>query len=97
MAAVSGNQRGGGAGDLPAGVAARAGDRVRALPRRTGRIATALSSVLSNQAGRRPDGTRSPLVAVAMALPVAVLLAVLFGGWSQFEAQASSVAAMFGR
>jgi hypothetical protein len=40
---------------------------------------------------------RNPLVALAMALPVAVLLAVAFGGWAQFAAQASSVAHLIGR
>ncbi|WP_052868170.1 hypothetical protein [Streptomyces niger] len=44
-----------------------------------------------------PSGTRHPLVAVAMALPLAVLLAVVFGGWDAVMTQASSVAGMLGR
>ena len=47
--------------------------------------------------GVRPSGTRHPLVAVAMVLPLAVLLAVVFGGWDAVVAQASSVAGMLGR
>lgn len=46
--------------------------------------------------GTRP-GTRHPLVAVAMALPLAVLLAVVFGGWEAVMTQASSVAGTLGR
>ncbi|MFC5723266.1 hypothetical protein ACFP1Z_24155 [Streptomyces gamaensis] len=42
-------------------------------------------------------GTRHPLVAVAMVLPLAVLLAVAFGGWDAVVLQASSVAGMLGR
>lgn len=45
----------------------------------------------------RPGGTRHPLVAVAMAVPAAVLLAVAFGGWEAVVTQASSVAGMIGR
>jgi hypothetical protein len=44
-----------------------------------------------------PGARRNPLVALAMALPVAVLLAVMFGGWAQFAAQASSFTQMIGR
>ncbi|WP_051939718.1 hypothetical protein [Phaeacidiphilus oryzae] len=40
---------------------------------------------------------RHPLVALAMALPVAALLMVLFGGWAEFLAQVSPVLRMFGR
>ncbi|MEV5596289.1 hypothetical protein [Streptomyces sp. NPDC052496] len=47
--------------------------------------------------GRQPSGTRHPLVAVAMVLPLAVLLAVVFGGWEAVMTQASSVAGMLGR
>ncbi|MCK7627001.1 hypothetical protein MUU72_28560 [Streptomyces sp. RS10V-4] len=47
--------------------------------------------------GRRPSGTRHPLVAVAMVLPLAFLLAVVFGGWEAVVTQASSVAGMLGR
>ena len=46
--------------------------------------------------GRR-TGTRHPLVAVAMAAPLAVLLAVAFGGWDAVVIQASSVAGLMGR
>ncbi|WP_030673630.1 hypothetical protein [Streptomyces rimosus] len=48
--------------------------------------------------GGRTSGTRRhPLVAVAMVLPLAVLLAVVFGGWDAVMTQASSVAGMLGR
>ncbi|MET9291944.1 hypothetical protein [Streptomyces sp. NPDC003077] len=47
--------------------------------------------------GHQPSGTRHPLVAVAMVLPLAVLLAVVFGGWEAVVTQASSVAGMLGR
>ncbi|WP_431041282.1 hypothetical protein ACQUSR_04890 [Streptomyces sp. P1-3] len=47
--------------------------------------------------GDQLTGTRHPLVAVAMVLPLATLLAVLFGGWEAVATQASSVAGMLGR
>ncbi|PCG81714.1 hypothetical protein CIB93_33870 [Streptomyces sp. WZ.A104] len=47
--------------------------------------------------GARPSGTRHPLVATAMVLPLAALLAVVFGGWEAVVTQASSVAVMLGR
>ncbi|MBH1936806.1 hypothetical protein I5Q34_21445 [Streptomyces sp. AV19] len=47
--------------------------------------------------GDRPSGTRHPLVALAMVLPVAAVLAVVFGGWDTVVTQASSVAGMLGR
>lgn len=47
--------------------------------------------------GRQSSGTRHPLVAVAMALPLAFLLAVVFGGWEAVMTQASSVVGMLGR
>ncbi|MFI5982881.1 hypothetical protein ACIQWR_18170 [Streptomyces sp. NPDC098789] len=43
------------------------------------------------------SGTRHPLVAAAMVLPLAAVLVFLFGGWDQVVAQASSVGAMLGR
>ncbi|MFF8774778.1 hypothetical protein [Kitasatospora sp. NPDC015120] len=42
------------------------------------------------------EPTRHPAVAVAMALPCAVLLAVLFGGWEQMADQAHTVAELIG-
>ncbi|ARF71567.1 hypothetical protein B7C62_04315 [Kitasatospora albolonga] len=45
----------------------------------------------------RPSGTRHPLVATVMVLPLAALLAVVFGGWDAVVTQASSVAVMLGR
>ena len=45
---------------------------------------------------RRLESTRNPLVALAIALPVAALLAFAFGGWSQFAVQATSVAHQMG-
>ncbi|GHG68011.1 hypothetical protein [Streptomyces griseocarneus] len=47
--------------------------------------------------GQRPSSTRHPLVAAAMVLPLAALLAVVFGGWDAVVTQASSVAGMLGR
>jgi hypothetical protein len=47
--------------------------------------------------GVRPSGTRHPLAALAMVLPVAVLLAIGFGGWQAVVTQASSVAGLMGR
>ncbi|MGW7053717.1 hypothetical protein [Streptomyces sp. NPDC054887] len=47
--------------------------------------------------GGRPSGTRHPLVATAMVLPLAALLVVLFGGWEAVVTQASSVGVMLGR
>ncbi|MBT2901158.1 hypothetical protein ACIQWZ_15990 [Streptomyces sp. NPDC098077] len=47
--------------------------------------------------GTRSSGTRHPLVATAMVLPLAALLAVVFGGWEAVVTQASSVAVMLGR
>ena len=46
---------------------------------------------------RESDGTRNPLVALAIALPVAALLAFAFGGWTQFAVQATSVVHLMGR
>ncbi|MEU9010211.1 hypothetical protein AB0D12_10545 [Streptomyces sp. NPDC048479] len=47
--------------------------------------------------GGRPSGTRHPLVATAMVLPLAALLVVVFGGWDAVVTQASSVGVMLGR
>lgn len=44
-----------------------------------------------------PSGPRHPLVAVAMVLPLAILLAVAFGGWHDFVVQASQLAELMGR
>ncbi|MFD0274819.1 hypothetical protein ACFVHB_13095 [Kitasatospora sp. NPDC127111] len=38
------------------------------------------------------EPTRHPAVALAMALPCAVLLVMLFGGWEQMANQAQAVA-----
>ncbi|MFG2891551.1 hypothetical protein [Streptomyces sp. NPDC048248] len=53
--------------------------------------------VASALGGRQPSGTRHPLVAVAMVMPLAILLSVVFGGWEAVLTQASSVAGMLGR
>lgn len=48
--------------------------------------------------GSRPSsGKRHPLVATVMVLPLAALLAVVFGGWEAVVTQASSVGVMLGR
>ncbi|MFG2906571.1 hypothetical protein ACGF13_16080 [Kitasatospora sp. NPDC048286] len=41
--------------------------------------------------------TRHPAVALAMALPCAVLLVLLFGGWEQMASQAQAVADLIAR
>ncbi|PJE94997.1 hypothetical protein CUT44_25390 [Streptomyces carminius] len=46
--------------------------------------------------GARPGTRRHPLVAVAMVLPLAALLAVVFGGVEAVVVQASSVAGLLG-
>nr|WSW70299.1 hypothetical protein OG461_31145 [Streptomyces sp. NBC_00995] len=46
---------------------------------------------------RPSSGTRHPLVATAMVLPLAALLVVVFGGWEAVVTQASSVGVMLGR
>ncbi|WP_433888245.1 hypothetical protein [Streptomyces sp. CA-111067] len=46
---------------------------------------------------RQPSGPRHPLVAAAMVLPLAALLAYLFGGVDAVVTQASSVAGLMGR
>ena len=43
------------------------------------------------------DGRRHPLVATLMALPLAVLLLLVFDGWETVAIQASSVGEMLGR
>jgi hypothetical protein len=47
--------------------------------------------------GARRGTTRHPLVAAAMAVPLALLLAVACGGWHAVVVQASSVAGAMGR
>ncbi|WP_406196603.1 hypothetical protein OH807_10100 [Kitasatospora sp. NBC_01560] len=41
---------------------------------------------------RAAEPTRHPAVALAMALPCAVLLVMLFGGWDQMASQAQALA-----
>jgi hypothetical protein len=55
-----------------------------------------MANTVSRLARRRRE-TRHPLVAVTMAVPLAVLLAVVFGGWQAVVTQASSVAGLMGR
>ncbi|RYJ20844.1 hypothetical protein CU044_6970 [Streptomyces sp. L-9-10] len=62
----------------------------RAMIRTQGRKAFAVF-------GGRRSGTRHPLVATAMVLPLAALLVVAFGGWDAVVTQASSVGVMLGR
>lgn len=45
----------------------------------------------------RGEGRRHPLVATLMALPLAVLLLLVFDGWETVTIQASSVGEMLGR
>ncbi|EST39610.1 hypothetical protein N566_00980 [Streptomycetaceae bacterium MP113-05] len=58
---------------------------------------TALLGRGRSTAATAAGGRRHPLVAVAMILPMAVLLSVLFGGVDAVVTQASSVAGMLGR
>lgn len=53
-----------------------------------------VAAVLAYQ---QSSGTRHPIVAVAMVLPLAIVLAVVFGGWEAVMSQASSVVGMLGR
>ncbi|GAA4328054.1 membrane protein [Streptomyces venetus] len=45
----------------------------------------------------RRQGRRHPVVATLMALPLAVLLLLVFDGWETVATQASSVGEMLGR
>jgi hypothetical protein len=47
--------------------------------------------------GVGPSGRRHPAVAVAMVLPLAIVLTVVFGGWEAVVTNASSVAGFMGR
>ncbi|WP_149562819.1 hypothetical protein [Streptomyces cacaoi] len=65
----------------------------RTTPRGQGRLA-ALAALAA--LGTRPGGRRHPLVAVAMVLPLALLLGIVSGWGHMVLAQASSVAGMLG-
>jgi len=71
----------------------------RTVIRAHGRRVLGTVGVLNRTAtgGGPASGTRHPLVAAAMVLPLAGLLTVLFGGWDAVMTQASSVAGMLGR
>ncbi|MDN0196144.1 hypothetical protein [Streptomyces sp. S.PNR 29] len=60
-------------------------------------MAHTASRTLIRTQKRRRTGRRHPLVATLMALPLAVLLLVVFDGWETVATQASSVGAMLGR
>ncbi len=47
--------------------------------------------------GAPPPERRHPLVALAMVLPLAIVLTVVFGGWDAVITHASSVAGMMGQ
>ncbi|MEU2895521.1 hypothetical protein ABZ690_05325 [Streptomyces sp. NPDC006967] len=49
------------------------------------------------RARARGEGRRHPVVATLMALPLAVLLLLVFDGWETVAIQASSVGEMLGR
>ncbi|MFD5468212.1 hypothetical protein ACFWIQ_36195 [Kitasatospora sp. NPDC127059] len=53
------------------------------------------SAFTQSQSAEPP--TRHPAVALAMALPCAVLLVLLFGGWDQLAKQAEALAELIGR
>ncbi|WP_299541609.1 hypothetical protein [uncultured Streptomyces sp.] len=58
---------------------------------------TATRAMFRARGREAPAGTRHPLVAAAMVLPLAALLVVVFGGWDAVVTQASSVGVMLGR
>ncbi|MCC3655157.1 MULTISPECIES: hypothetical protein [Streptomyces] len=76
-----------------------AGTVERAVSRTHGRRALGAVGVVlrTPSAGTAASGTRHPLVAAAMVLPLAVVLTVVFGGWEAVMTQASSVAGLLGR
>ncbi|MEU4687004.1 hypothetical protein [Streptomyces xinghaiensis] len=76
-----------------------AGTVGRVVSRTHGRRALgAVGAVLRTPpADTAASGTRHPLVAAAMVLPLAVVLTVVFGGWEAVMTQASSVAGLLGR
>ncbi|MFE2461141.1 hypothetical protein [Streptomyces sp. NPDC059402] len=57
---------------------------------------TAPRTVVRTRESRR-HGRRHPAVATLMALPLAVLLLLVFDGWETVATQASSVGAVLGR
>ncbi|WP_438947914.1 hypothetical protein [Streptomyces durbertensis] len=67
----------------------------RATARAQERVSCLVATVAT--IGTRPSGQRHPLVAAAIVLPVALLLAVVFGGVDAVVTKASSVAGMLGR
>ncbi|GHJ32546.1 hypothetical protein AB0G77_34195 [Streptomyces hygroscopicus] len=64
--------------------------------RRRRSVAMAVDATAEACRGAR-TGTRHPLVAAVMVLPMAILLTITFGGWEAVVTQASSVAGMLGR
>ncbi|MER7752358.1 hypothetical protein [Kitasatospora sp. NPDC097643] len=64
-------------------------------PQLTGTARRRRPAVSRSGPGEQP--TRHPAVALAMALPCAALLVVLFGGWEQMASQAQAVADLLGR
>ncbi|MEV7286621.1 hypothetical protein AB0O01_18920 [Streptomyces sp. NPDC093252] len=58
---------------------------------------TAPRTALREREREHRTGRRHPLVATLMALPLAVLLLVVFDGWETVATQASSVGVMLGR
>ncbi|GJF27537.1 hypothetical protein [Kitasatospora sp. NBC_01539] len=48
-------------------------------------------------AGTSPTADRHPAVALAIAVPCAIILLALFGGWEQLATQAEAVADLIGR
>jgi hypothetical protein len=65
--------------------------------RRMGELAMAMQTEGPARRRKSPEGTRNPLVALAIALPVAALLAYAFGAWHQFALQADTVVRLMGR
>ncbi|GAA2821740.1 hypothetical protein GCM10010441_52640 [Kitasatospora paracochleata] len=57
----------------------------------------ALRRLRSSAAQASATETRHPAVALAIAVPFAVLLLALFGGWEQLATQTRAVADLIGR
>ncbi|MBO1419806.1 hypothetical protein [Streptomyces sp. FH025] len=60
----------------------------------TGATSRRRPAFTQSQPTERP--TRHPAVALAMALPCAVLLVMLFGGWEQMASQVEALADLIG-
>lgn len=67
------------------------------MARSAGRISWARPPGRVTASGAQPPERRHPMVALAMVLPLAIVLSVAFGGWEAVMTHASSAAGMMGR